>query len=52
MHDVDAAWALAGAVLGGAGMYLLGYHAALRWVLGLLARKGVDLDGVIKEEAG
>lgn len=49
----NAIYGMIGALLGGAACFCLGYYCALRWMLGVLQRKGVDLDsGTETEETG
>lgn len=55
MHDVDAAWVLAGVAFGGGTCFFAGYYCALRWVTAELERLRTDLDGsvnnCVEEEA-
>lgn len=39
-----------GTLIGGAACFSLGYHCALLWMLGVLQRKGVDLDSWTETE--
>lgn len=52
IHDVDAAWVLAGAVFGGAACFFTGYYCALMWVAAEMERLRTDLDGSVNNCVG